>query len=623
MRERLGASGVICAEVIGEGEFRVLEAYGLLTAAMKDARFRFDGFSIAPETGRSAKSVRGSDCPALTFDNGASLGPSALVVALLFEEKTAAAIALGFRLEDSATFSEEEAGEFSALAALAGSLVQNANLLSWIEGSKKQWIRDFDAITDLIAVHDSRNCLIRSNRAFSGFFGASPAELVGARMSSLQDLSASCNARVCPLCLLSEQGRGEQLLIIRDRSYFVSTSHAHDAALEEERTIHVLKDMTAQRQAERRYRELFDSVQEGLFICDPRGRILEINCALAEMLGFERRSGLWVKVLEGLVPLGQRPMLARALESARAGTRTWNLQVPLRRSDGETRQYLLNVCPMLDERDGVHGIAGSVVDATETHVLRAKLTQAGKMAAIGKLVAGVAHEVNNPLSAILGFSQLLRENMEIPESAREELELIEQEALRMKSIVANLLQYARPAAIQGDFIDVNALLRDTLQLSKRNLELSGAAVTLRLDENAAPVVGDMLQLQQVFLNILKNAIDAVRESERKGRIEIEAVCDDLGLEITFRDNGLGLADPDSVFDPFYSTKEAGKGTGLGLSICYGVVQAHGGEISCENNVDGMGCAFHVRLPAAKRHQNLDVGEAREQRLAVAADNREQ
>ena len=112
-----------------------------------------------------------------------------------------------------------------------------------------------------------------------------------------------------------------------------------------------------------------------------------------------------------------------------------------------------------------------------------------------------------------------------------------------------------------------------------------------MDENVSGVVGDAQQLQQVFLNILNNAFDAVREAPRRGRIEIETSQKDSGVEIVFRDNGPGIADTDSVFDPFYSTKETGKGTGLGLSICYGIVQAHGGEIFCANNADGTVARF--------------------------------
>jgi two-component system NtrC family sensor kinase len=275
---------------------------------------------------------------------------------------------------------------------------------------------------------------------------------------------------------------------------------------------------------------------------------------------------------------------------------------------------------MRDETGKARGIVGSVADITDASVLRAKLMQAGKMAAMGQLVAGVAHEVNNPLAAILGFSQLLLENPEIPESVREELVVIQQEAQRTKSIVENLLRFARPAPVQSEPVDVNAVVLQVLQLRGRDLGKHEVDVILHLDESLAGVAGDAQQLQQVFLNILNNAFDAVREAPRQGRILIETSQNESGVEIVFQDNGPGIADTDSVFDPFYSTKEAGEGTGLGLSICHGIVQAHGGEIFCANNADGFGCAFHVRLPLAAKPEEIAPADMDSEHSASGARN---
>ncbi len=307
---------------------------------------------------------------------------------------------------------------------------------------------------------------------------------------------------------------GERLLIAQGRSYLISTSQVRESAQDAGRTIHVLKDMTGQREAERRYRELFESIQEGLFFCDLDGRIRRSTTRSLKCWGLDRGSELRGRLLGFLVPAARRRELESALESARAGQQIWNLELPLRRSDGGARQYSLNLSPMCDETGGVRGIVGSVADVTDASVLRAKLMQAGKMAAVGQLVAGVAHEVNNPLSAILGFSQLLLENPEIPKSAREELGLILQEAQRTKSIVANLLQFARPAAVQSERVNVNDVVRQTLQLRGRDFGTHEVDVFLSLNEKLAGVVGDAQQLQQVFLNILNNAFDAVLRGAR-------------------------------------------------------------------------------------------------------------
>jgi two-component system NtrC family sensor kinase len=243
--------------------------------------------------------------------------------------------------------------------------------------------------------------------------------------------------------------------------------------------------------------------------------------------------------------------------------------------------------------------------------LQAKLVHAEKMAAVGQLVSGVAHEVNNPLTAILGFADLLMENHEVPESARKDLRVILQEAQRTKQIVQNLLSFARQMPPQRNAVQLNMILRRTIQLRSYDFNSHGVDVIEHLDEDLPDIIGDAHQLQQVFLNILNNAYDAVHAIGRPARIEITSTtitgsATGDAVEISFCDNGYGISNPDRVFDPFFTTKEVGKGTGLGLSICYGIVTEHGGEILCHNNDDGPGATFIVRFPATPHTASLGV-----------------
>ncbi|HKD01253.1 MAG TPA: ATP-binding protein, partial [Terriglobales bacterium] len=243
---------------------------------------------------------------------------------------------------------------------------------------------------------------------------------------------------------------------------------------------------------------------------------------------------------------------------------------------------------------------------TDSAVLRDQLVHAEKMAAVGQLVSGVAHEVNNPLTAILGFADLLMENPEMPEGARKDLRVILQEAQRTKQIVQNLLSFARQMPPERSALQLNSILRRTIQLRSYDLNSHGVEVIEHLDEGLPDVMGDAHQLQQVFLNILNNAHDAVHEVGRPARIEIMSTkCGDA-VEVSFSDNGKGISHPDKIFDPFFTTKEVGKGTGLGLSICYGIVKEHGGEILCHNNIAGQGATFIVRLPSVSRSASLGV-----------------
>jgi signal transduction histidine kinase len=151
---------------------------------------------------------------------------------------------------------------------------------------------------------------------------------------------------------------------------------------------------------------------------------------------------------------------------------------------------------------------------------------------------------------------------------------------------------------QRKLVQINAILRRTVQLRAYDFHSRGVEVIEQLEEALHQVMGDAHQLQTVFLNILNNAYDAMRDTGRPARMALHTTNLGSMVEVTFRDNGQGIKHPDRIFDPFFTTKDIGKGTGLGLSICYGIVREHGGEISCHNNPDGEGATFIVRLPAA-------------------------
>jgi two-component system NtrC family sensor kinase len=287
-----------------------------------------------------------------------------------------------------------------------------------------------------------------------------------------------------------------------------------------------------------------------------------------------------------------------ALQTTAHGQQVENLELRVKRSDGSMGHFSISLSPMRDESSHVNSVVVVMTDITDAALLQAKLAHAEKMATIGRLVSGVAHEVNNPLAAILGFTDLLLENPDVPPSAREDLQIILHETQRTKEIVQDLLSFARLRPAQREPIHLNNILRQTIKLRGYDFASHGVEVSEEFDENLESAMGDAQQLQQVFLNILNNAYDAIQESGNHGKIRIRTRRAVDGIEVAFIDNGTGVSDPDRIFDPFFTTKQAGKGTGLGLSICYGIVRAHGGEILCWNNEGETGSTFVVRLPIA-------------------------
>ncbi|MCL6480643.1 MAG: PAS domain S-box protein [Firmicutes bacterium] len=224
-----------------------------------------------------------------------------------------------------------------------------------------------------------------------------------------------------------------------------------------------------------------------------------------------------------------------------------------------------------------------------------QLLQSEKMAAVGQLISGVAHELNNPLTAILGYSQLLASSSEVTERGSQYVEKLYRQAQRTHRIVQNLLSFARQHKPERLPVKVNQILEDTLMLREYDLKLNNIRVHRHLDPNLPLTSGDAHQLQQVFLNILNNAVDAILEQARQGEIWVETRAENGMLVVEITDSGPGVTDPLRIFDPFYTTKAVGKGTGLGLSICYGIVREHGGEIRARNSPP-RGATFTVSLP---------------------------
>ncbi len=225
-----------------------------------------------------------------------------------------------------------------------------------------------------------------------------------------------------------------------------------------------------------------------------------------------------------------------------------------------------------------------------------QLLQSEKMSAVGQLIAGVAHELNNPLTAILGYAQLL-ESEGLNERAQDYVGKMFKQAQRTHRVVQNLLSFARQRKPERSEVDIRKVLVETLTLRDYDLKINKIVVEKDLGAEAALVVADPHQLEQVFLNIINNAVDAVLETGRAGKLKIRVHCDKGAVCAQFADDGPGIKDPKRIFDPFYTTKNVGKGTGLGLSICYGIVKEHGGDITAHNAAEG-GAVIEVRLPMA-------------------------
>jgi two-component system NtrC family sensor kinase len=557
---------------------------------------RFAGIAAAPWTELRCGSAAGL----LGEELAEALGWQELVLARLTGSDHGA-LGLLCLADLPRPLSETTSQLLQALASHASVSFENVRMIERIEQSRRRWVEDVDAISDFILVHDETGKVLRLNRALADLLKVRPSEAIGKEVGTLELLAAP-QTRRCSFCQNPEALQEEFTHQARGRTYLISTSRIHS---EEDgaRTIHVLKDITDKRDAERRYRRerdfnrnILNNTQSMILVLDTAGLISYFNRRCAEA-GYGEQD-LLGQLLANFVPAARRASFFEAFDRSLEGAAV-ELELPLSRGSRTVGQFSISLSPMRDEQGNINSIAVVMADITEAVDLQAKLMHTEKMAALGQLVSGVAHEVNNPLAAIVGFTDLLLENPGVPEDAKRDLEIILQEAQRTRTIVQNLLRFARQMPEQHEPVQLNSVVRQTLKLRSYDSGNRGIEVLENYDDNLPLFVGDPHQLQQVFLNVLNNAYDALQESERVGKIEITTSHDEGQLEISFRDNGPGISHPDRIFDPFFTTKEVGKGTGLGLSICYGIIRSHRGDILARNNADGPGCTFTVRLPAAK------------------------
>ena len=222
-----------------------------------------------------------------------------------------------------------------------------------------------------------------------------------------------------------------------------------------------------------------------------------------------------------------------------------------------------------------------------------------RLASVGEMAAGIAHELNNPLTGVVGLSQLLLDE-EVSGDIRKDLEAINSEAQRAAAVVRNLLTFARKHAPMKQAVQINAIVEDVLRLRAYEHKVNDIRVITQFDNELPEVMADYFQLQQVFLNIILNAEQAMIESHKGGTLTITTERVDGNIRVSFSDNGPGISPENmrKLFLPFFTTKEVGKGTGLGLSICYGIVTNHGGRIYAESE-SGKGATFVVELPISQ------------------------
>jgi len=457
------------------------------------------------------------------------------------------------------------------------------------------------ALADAVVVTGTDRRILTANRAAGALFGRPLEDLPG---TAIDDLVVSAERQhVAEREHRAVEGEEQhyETKVVRgngeERSVAVSTT---PLVIEGELlgTVATLRDITQQQseqetlaRSEARYRNLIESASDAIVTLDANGRFTTVNHAAEIVSGYRRGElvGLW---FAPLLPDDELPKALANFQKALAGE-TGLFESQFYRKDGEIRFISITYStPQKDEE-----VLCLIRDVTDQKMLQEQLIQSEKMSAIGQLVSGVAHELNNPLAGISAFAQLLLSEKRFPPDQRTAAEMIYAEARRASRIVQNLLTFARQHKPERTPTQVNQVLDDTLELRGYELRVRGIDVQRDYDEQVPETMADAHQLQQVFLNLITNAEQAMERSERdKQRLTVRTRRAGDMLRIDIEDTGPGIPPNllERIFNPFFTTKPTGSGTGLGLSISLGIVREHEGRIWAENAAQG--ARFVIELP---------------------------
>ncbi len=363
----------------------------------------------------------------------------------------------------------------------------------------------------------------------------------------------------------------------------------------------VARDVTDDREraaalerAEARYTRLVESAEDAICTADEEGNFTSVNRALERVMGRNREALLGTHFTE-LVHASERGELWLMFVASLEGRRQ-RREMHFTRADGVERVASLITAPIY-EHGQVTAVLAIVRDVTEERILMDQVTRREKLAALGELVGGVAHEVNSPLTGILAFGQILQMDPGVNEESRRAADTIVSEAKRAARIVGKLLTFARQNPAEKMRTELNQVLQDTIELRRYPLKMQQIALLVEFAENLPVTWADPFQLQQVFINLLSNAEQALAARPGERRITVRTAQRGRALVTTIADTGPGIA-PEHlphIFNPFYTTKPRGVGTGLGLSISFGIVREHGGMLQVASE-SGKGAVFEVTLP---------------------------
>jgi PAS domain S-box-containing protein len=542
-----------------------------------------------------------------------------VVVPLRAAEGVIGAIAVVNRATD---FGAGDARVLERLAEQVAVAIVNARLFEEVDASTREWQVSFDAIAAGMAVLDEDGRVLRANARAAELLGAADARaLAGASLDAriageddtgrrghaplasvvaADDARGGDDARPTASALVQRAVRGGAAArgLVRGPARVLDLVAAPRPG---GGAVVTFDDVTARLALEDRYRSLVESASDAIFTADAEGRLTSVNRAMELGTGRDRAALLGQHCSAAADPRDREEVVAMLDATMRGGRVRRELRYRDRK--GRPRVASATTAPIVTE-GAVEGVLGVLRDVTAERRMGEQLLQREKLAAMGQLVSGVAHELNNPLAGVLAFSELLLGEPALAPAAgpaarelRELAETVHGEARRAARIVGKLLAFARQHPPQRTATDLNRVLLEALDLRRYALRAQQVDIALALDYELPATAADGPQLQQVFLNLITNAEHALLRRPADRRLTARTRAEGERLFVEVADNGPGLTEEERarIFEPFYTTKPVGQGTGLGLAVSAGIVRDHDGRLSVES-APGAGATFVVELP---------------------------
>ncbi|MGA7677940.1 MAG: PAS domain S-box protein [Dehalococcoidia bacterium] len=470
-----------------------------------------------------------------------------------------------------------------------------------------------DSATDSIFVHDFEGNFIYVNETACRAHGYSREEFMKLK---LQDIVAQERVRRLESDFQEMLEEGQVIFesAHRRKDGSVMPVEIHGRTIEADGRkllLTVIRDITGRKRAEEalkeseeRYRFLVELSPEAIFVAS-EGKHVFVNSAGLKLLGASSPDQIIGKPVADFIHPDYREIVTERMRKAmEAGIAPPVMEEKFVRFDGTAIDVEVRAASLVYQ--GKMAMQAVVSDITERKRAEEERGQferkaqiAGRLASVGKMAAGIAHEINNPLTSVIGYSQLLSGREDIPEDVKMDLKGIDEGAQRVAGIIRRLLTFARQSRPERTLVSINDLITNTLDLRAYHLRINNIKVTAKLATDLPLTTADPAQLQQVFLNIIVNAEAEMKQARGRDKLLIKTEEVNGTIRISFKDNGPGIAKKNlaRIFDPFFTTREVDQGTGLGLSICHGIIAEHKGRIWAESRL-GRGATFIVELPIA-------------------------